>query len=357
MKFCGTILFLIGWTGWIHVSSQPAAGYYNNVLNLSGKELQQALHDLTGNHRIVPYDSLYHCFTRTDVRNDSIVWDMYSDKPGQEPAYRYIYGKGWECGNYNSEADCYNREHSFPKSWFRDLPPMNSDLFHIYPTDGYVNNRRANYPFGETVAPSWISSNGSKVGPCSRPGYTGVVFEPVDEYKGDFARTCFYMAVRYFGEDASWPGSDMVTGSQPRKWAVEMLLAWHRNDPVSTKEINRNNEVCRFQGNRNPFIDDPGFVEKIWGIYNLLGDHSIEKPFVRVYPNPATNHVFLKLGRWNTPVMEAEIYTASGIPVAPFRMVDGEARIDLSNFSSGIFFFRIFGQDGCYSGSFVKFAL
>ncbi len=136
MKLNRTILFLIAWTGWIHVASQPAAGYYDNVLNLSGKELQQALHELIGNHRVVPYDSLYYCFTRTDVRNDSIVWDMYSDTPGREPVYLYVYGKGWECGNYNSEADCYNREHSFPKSWFKDLAPMNSDLFHIYlPTD------------------------------------------------------------------------------------------------------------------------------------------------------------------------------------------------------------------------------
>jgi hypothetical protein len=234
---------------------------------------------------------------------------------------------------------------------------MNSDLFHIYPTDGYVNNRRANYPFGETFAPSWISSNGSKVGPCSRPGYSGVVFEPVDEYKGDFARTCFYMAVRYFGEDASWPGSDMVIGSQPKEWAAEMILAWHRNDPVSTKETNRNNEVFRFQGNRNPFIDHPGFVEKIWGTSSLSVKQNMEKPVVRVYPNPATHHVLLKTEQWNTQVVNAEIYSISGISVTRFQFIKGEARVGLKYFKPGIYFFRIYGPEGCTTGSFIKLAV
>jgi len=192
------------------------------------------------------------------------------------------------------------------------------------------------------------------VGPNSWPGYSGVVFEPLDEYKGDFARTFFYMAVRYFGEDASWPGSDMVIGSQLRAWAVEMLLAWHRNDLVSPKEVGRNNKVCRFQGNRNPFIDHPGFVEKIWGINNLTGNRNMEQLVVRIYPNPATYHVLLKSERWNTPVMDAEIYSISGISVTRFQFINGKALVDLNNFTPGIYLIRISGPEGCNEGSFIK---
>jgi endonuclease I len=76
---------------------------------------------------------------------------------------------------------------------------MNSDLFQIYPTDGYVNQKRGNYPYGETNNASWISTNGSKLGACSVSGYNGTIFEPINEYKGDIARTYFYMATRYYG--------------------------------------------------------------------------------------------------------------------------------------------------------------
>lgn len=141
---------------------------------------------------------------------------------------------------------------------------MYTDLFHIYPTDGYVNGKRGNYPFGETDSPSWISSNGSEVGPCSAEGYTGTVFEPIDTYKGDFARSYFYMGVRYKNEDAGWVGSPMVDGAQLKPWARELMIRWHQEDPVSEKEISRNEAVYDLQGNRNPFIDHPEYVEMLF---------------------------------------------------------------------------------------------
>jgi len=243
--------------------AQPA-GYYDAASGKTGTDLQQALHDIIDNHTAQSYTYLWTAFQSTDKKDDGYVWDMYSDIPGGSPVYNYTFVTD-QCVNYSGEGDCYNREHSFPKSWFNDATPMYTDLFHLYPTDGYVNGRRNNYPYGETDHPTWTSTNGSKLGPCDYQGYNGTIFEPIDEYKGDLARTYFYMATRYYGEDSAWPGSEMVDGAQPLPWALTMLMEWHRNDPVSSKETDRNNAVYAIQKNRNPFIDHPEFVDAIWG--------------------------------------------------------------------------------------------
>ncbi len=242
---------------------QPA-GYYNDAEGKTGTALQESLHDIIDNHTVLSYSALWTAFYTTDDREDGKVWDMYSDNPDGADPYDYTFGTD-QCGNYSGENSCYNREHSFPKSWFNDASPMYTDLFHLYPTDGYVNGQRGNYPFGETDSPTWTSLNGSKLGPSSVNAYSGTIFEPIDAYKGDFARTYFYMAVRYYGEDSGWPGSPMVKGSQLLPWAKEMMVRWHEEDGVSQKEIDRNNEVYSFQGNRNPFIDHPEYVALMYG--------------------------------------------------------------------------------------------
>lgn len=258
---------IIAFAVFTFVAAQPA-GYYDSAVGKYGEELQEALHDIIDNHTVLSYSYLWTAFRTTDDKANGKVWDMYSDNPeGAEP-YEYTFGTN-QCGNYSGEGSCYNREHSFPKSWFGDVPPMNSDLFHLYPTDGYVNGKRSNYPFGETDSPTWTSQNGSKVGSCSTSGYNGIVFEPIDEYKGDFARTYFYMATRYYGEDGSWTGSPMVDGAQPEAWARAMLIQWHTDDPVSTKETERNDAVYALQKNRNPFIDHPEYVLKLYEEGNI----------------------------------------------------------------------------------------
>lgn len=243
--------------------AQPE-GYYSTADGKSGEALQQALHEIIDDHTVLSYSYLWSAVQTTDKKPDGTVWDMYSDRPGGTPPYTYTFVSD-KCGDYSGEGSCYNREHSFPRSWFANASPMYTDLFHIYPTDGYVNGQRGNYPFGETDAPQWTSQNGSKRGPCSAKGYTGTVFEPIDEYKGDFARTYFYMAVRYYNEDSGWPGSPMVDGAQLKPWAKEMMVEWHNEDPVSEKETGRNDAVYSFQGNRNPFIDHPEFVDLMYG--------------------------------------------------------------------------------------------
>ena len=184
------------------------------------------------------------------------IWDIYSN-------IEYSPSSGI-CGEYEQEGDCWNREHTWPQSWFNEQTTPRSDLFHVYPTDGFVNGQRSNYPYGEVNRPIYTSGNGSKLGPCVTSGYSGRVFEPIDEYKGDIARGYFYMSVRYYSEDSDWGTSGMTNKSEILPWAMTMLLRWSDEDPVSDKEIARNNAVYGYQNNRNPFIDHPEYARMIW---------------------------------------------------------------------------------------------
>ena len=232
--------------------AEVPAGYYDSAVGKSGNALQKALSNLIGD-RELGYDNLWEAYRTTDRRDDGKVWDMYSSTTD------FVFGSD-QCGGYSREGDCYNREHSVPKSWLGGK--KYSDAHVVVPTDGYVNNRRSNMPFGEVGSTSYVSNGGfSRVGTCSVAGYSGTVFEPADEYKGDFARIYFYMATRYTTECGGWSGegSSVFSGSFPylKDWTREMMLRWHREDPVSEKEIDRNDAVYQLQGNRNPFIDYP----------------------------------------------------------------------------------------------------
>lgn len=258
--------------------------YYQAADGKKGAELKTALCGIIYNRTERTYGDLWTDFKTTDKRADGKVWDMYSG------ISNYTFGTD-QAGNYSGEGEQnggkYNREHSFPKSWFgaskTEIPPMYTDLFHLYPTDGYVNGRRSNYPFGETTGNNYKSKNDfSKLGTCTYPGYTGKVFEPNDIYKGDFARTYFYMVTCYEEKIAKWYTDYGVGGSGDTKegvlatldgnaypglspWQLEMLMKWSKNDEVSEKETNRNKAVYGIQNNRNPFIDYPGLEEYIWG--------------------------------------------------------------------------------------------
>ena len=275
--------FLLAQLSLIVVYSQPPAGYYNSATGLTGVALESALHTIISNDSVVVLSytpGIWNAFYTTDRKPNGTVWDMYSDipngTPNGNPPYVYTIGSS-QCGSQGvtAEGQCYSREHSWPKSWFGDNPPMNVDIFHIFPVDQYVNNRHSNYPYGKVGTATWTSMNGCKLGPCVTPGYIGTVFEPRDEYKGDFARAYFYMETRYYNQDAGWPGSPMAVGSQLLPWAQDMMLQWATSDPVSQKEIDRNNAACAIQKNRNPFIDHPEYAAAIWGSSTgLLGEPS-----------------------------------------------------------------------------------
>ena len=264
-------LFLALVSGHFLSVAQPA-GYYDDANGLTGETLKTALHNIIDDHTVKSYDYLWTAFQTTDDDAQGDVWDMYSNC-----SFTFVVK---QCGNYSDECDCYNREHSFPASWFGDASPMYTDLFQLYPTDGKVNSIRNNYPFGETSSPSQTTGNGSKLGPCSVSGYSGTVFEPIDEYKGDFARTYFYMATRYEDVISGWENNstngdavlDGTTYPVYETWFLNMLGEWHEEDPVSDKETDRNNAVYAIQGNRNPFIDHPEYVYNIWGVGSTLAE-------------------------------------------------------------------------------------
>lgn len=265
-------------------------GYYDAAAGLTCGPLKTALFNIIRPTVLNPpptYDGICNVYTSTDYRKSDdnlrdIIWDMYSDIPTGPDPYEFEYGIDVDgCGGSpnnppitgTAEGLMYNREHSFPRSWFGGtVEPMNSDIHHIYPTDKEVNNRRSSWPYGEVSAPTWTSLNGSKLGPNSFPGFSGTVFEPINEYKGDFARAQFYMVTAYETSAASWPGPILSSNTYPAlsNWYITMLFNWHLADPVSQKEIDRNNAVYVIQGNRNPFIDHPEYAYQVWACTNLL---------------------------------------------------------------------------------------
>ena len=242
--------------------------YYANALNKSGQSLLTALYNIITSHTNIGYDGLWDAYADTDTDDRGYYIDMYSNYD------KYTYSN--KCGSYSAIGDCINREHSVPKSWWGSgKQPQYSDIFNIVPTDGYVNNQRSNYPYGVCEGGTRLSNDGyvakGRMGYSTRSGYSGRVFEPDDEYKGDFARAYFYMATCYNNVISNWTQSGgnvfFAGNSYPvfTTYAIDLLLEWHRLDPVSEKETTRNCYAHAWQGNRNPYIDHPELAEYIWG--------------------------------------------------------------------------------------------
>ena len=247
--------------------AKEPVNYYNSALGKSDETLMSALRGIIRTHKEVSYSNgLLEAFKKADTDDQGYIIDIYSNcryKPSDNGSSANNLGQG------------YNREHSFPRSWFGGaISPMNTDVFHVYPTDIKVNSQRSNFPYG-VCANGTRLTNGKlyakgKLGKSTYPGYNGTVFEPDDEYKGDLARTYFYMATCYKNELPDWPGSDQLDYYTNKykafsTWTINMLMEWTRLDPVSEKEIKRNEAVYGIQGNRNPFIDHPELAEYIWG--------------------------------------------------------------------------------------------
>lgn len=289
--------------------SQIPSNYYDSANGLSGYALKTQLKNIvTSGHtyNASSYDNLFTAYASTDrdyyYENDGSLLDIYSENPtGSETSYNI---PNDECGgNITGEGQCYNREHLFPQGFFNnsDALPMVSDIHTVVPTDGFVNNGRSNYPFGIVSNTNTSYANGSKWGTGNNYGYTNRVFEPIDEFKGDIARAMLYFAVRYEDNwnDSGWEAPDAspynpLNGTSDQfyeTWFINTMLDWHAADPVSQRELDRNDEAYNFQGNANPFVNHPEYVALIW---NPVPDtQAPSDPTNLVTSNPTDNSINL----------------------------------------------------------------
>lgn len=245
------------------IMAQAPSGYYTPAEGKKKAELKTALHAIIMNAKVLNYGggagSTWSGFAQTDVRADGTVWDMYSNN--KVPAN----------GNYAPSG--MNIEHSFPKSWWGgDERQAYKDLYNLNPSDATANSAKSNYTMAVVDGTVSFTNGMIKVGKSnSRPGGLIDAWEPSDEYKGDFARGYMYMVTCYEDYSNDWVTTsalnELEKNTYPtfQQWAYELLLKWSQQDPVSDKEINRNNAVYKIQGNRNPFIDYPELAEYIWG--------------------------------------------------------------------------------------------
>lgn len=241
------------------MQAEIPAGYYSTLNGKSDAQLKTAIYSLVRNFTLISgYTDLPRYFQKTDVYPQSNRWwDMYSDVPLYAPSFSGL-----------------NREHSFPKSWWGGSTTVSAyvDLNHLYPSEMAANTAKSNFPLGEVdMSQSVKFNNGVSVVGYPVTGQGGgakSVFQPAKEYRGDFARTYFYMVTCY--QDLTWNKSYMWMLQQNTwptltSWSIQLLLKWHREDPVSEKETLRNEQVYKIQNNRNPFIDYPELAEHIWG--------------------------------------------------------------------------------------------
>ena len=272
-------------------SSTPLATYYATADGTTGNDLRLALQNVIKGHTSIGYKQLGTLMQWSDTENaDGVnVVDIYTD-------CTFTVSGPITWSNTSSVGGGMNREHTVPQSWFSENEPMKSDAFHVYPTDCKANGNRSSYLYGEfsgagTSYSDKCKETGKKgtsewtAGTTSytyneqtyvaTTSYVGTVYEPDDEFKGDLARGYFYMATRYAGQCESWSGGAFNNENNGLgAYMAELMLKWHRLDPVSEKELIRNeviygnptyNKSDKKQGNRNPFIDYPELVEYIWG--------------------------------------------------------------------------------------------
>lgn len=317
--------------------AQVPANYYSTATG-TGFTLKTQLKNIidTDNDGLTPeyfhndqgYDAMdgfistYELDTYYEPGSNTIL-DPYSENPNGPDPYTFAPGTD-ECGEYSIEGDCYNKEHVIPQSVFSQALPMRSDAHALLPTDGRVNGFRSNFPFGRVddsnlTSQSGISNptqNGSKLGGNLNSGYsagyTATVFEPIDEFKGDIARIYFYFATRYEDQVNSWGSYPMFNGTSDVVFDstfLNILLQWHTMDPVSQKEIDRNDNIFyNHQTNRNPYVDHPEYVNAIW---NPTPDNEAPStPINLTASNPTDNSIELN---WtastdNIAVVSYDIY-------------------------------------------------
>ncbi|WP_178987703.1 endonuclease [Winogradskyella schleiferi] len=312
-------------------STQPT-GYYDSADGLSGIALRQALQDIIADPTTVraqTYADIIAILNEADQNpaNSNQVWLVYSEEGRAK----------LDIQTGSDNTDKWNREHTFPRSrggffdieedeiadginifWTTKADSLrhgNSDAHALRAADAAENSTRNNQHYGEYNGPS---------------GNAG-------SFKGDVARSVLYMEIRYNGLEVV-NGFPDITG---QLGDLATLLDWHRNDPPDDFEMNRNNVVCNWQKNRNPFIDQPLMVEYIWG--NNVGDtwnqslsiDGNDLSNISIYPNPTYNRVFISGLK---PSTEVELYSVEGKLLKRFANVENYIDLEVA---SGLYLLQI----------------
>lgn len=346
--------------------AQIPAGYYNTATG-TGYTLKTNLRKIIDNQNDgIPsehistdqgYSGLYTTYLTSDkdfyYENDGSLLDMYTENPTGAECF-FTYGTNQDDGT-GGTAECqkYNREHIIPQSVFGSATPMYSDAHFVTPSDKYVNAQRGDLPFGVVSTASNTYSNGSKKGNNLNSGYSAgyssTVFEPIDEFKGDVARMILYFGTRYETQVASWT-FPMFNGTSDQVFNntfLNILLKWHMMDPVSQREIDRNNAIYARQNNRNPYIDHPEYVCQIYPTQcsALASESFLVDNDVVIYPNPTNNHKITiqtneSISKLTLVAINGQIINEINNPV----FVDN--RFDISNLSQGFYLLQMTSDKG-----------
>jgi endonuclease I len=363
------------------IYAQAPAGYYDSATG-TGFALKTQLKDIIDNNNDgltnefialdLGYSALYVTYEDSDVdiyfENNGTILDMYSERVIQNPdnsstnlpdSYEYTFGVNQDDGTMGTaEGQRYNREHTIPQSSFSSGSPMRNDAHFVIPSDKYVNAQRGNLPYGfvDTSQQFDEYSNGTRRGENTNSGvgagYNGDVFEPIDEFKGDIARMYFFFATRYEDQIAGFnyvmfDGSDDQAIDQP---FLDILYNWHVNDPVSQREIDRNNAIFARQDNRNPFIDNPQFVLEIWqSVLSVDEFETVET--IKMYPNPANGNEVTIISNQDLAV---EVYDILGKKVKIQNISVNQKQLNISGLSKGIYIVKLDSDKGSITKKLIK---
>lgn len=240
-------------------------GYYSRIDGEKKTDLKAAVKAcINDGKKTFSYKALWTIYPYTDfvIGDEKKVFDYYSLE-----TFYFTYKDGTPTGSVVSGM---NKEHACPQSWWGKGSKSNcySDLFNVMPSETSANSSKSNYPVGIVDTDQKHFDNGRiKTGKSATGNFSGSVFEPADEHKGDFARIYFYVATMY--DQTNWQTNNTAFKKEAyptiKSNFIQLLLQWHRQDPVSEWEIVRNERVYGQQNNRNPYIDYPQLAEYIWG--------------------------------------------------------------------------------------------
>lgn len=273
------------------------ADYYDTVISLTGQSLYNGLRTLISNNTNSSYDSSKDVLFQTLDNTGGNVTCVYT---GQ------VYNVGY---NYNGSSNP-NTEHTYAQSWFTssEESKKKSDLHHLFITNSVVNSSRGNYPLTAVANHGSATVYYSSTPRQSYRGYSStshMVFEPADQFKGNIARALLYFNTRYSGQSLVQQNENMLP----------VLLQWHIADPPDAAEVTRNNGVYNYQHNRNPYVDHPEFVARIWGGTSAEDELIMNIPELYIsstYPNPFNNSLSISVASKNASPVSTTIYNLKG---------------------------------------------